>query len=228
MTRSERVSADRPPPRQAPEAPRPQQAAPLQPVRSAAELAAEAAAGRQFERAMQRCRERLAGMSAADRSALRDSPMSRQPAKDEPSSRRREPAESAAGAAAEFALAENAARQDHGAAPAALAMQGAAPAYAAEAGAFADIFIRQVLTQKRDPRSLRLAFADAGWPLTRIDLAAGDGGGLTITLGARMGDVEALQGRIGDLREKLAERGLCAGGFEIVVTAAEEDGEDAA
>jgi hypothetical protein len=157
--------------------------------------------------------------------ALQDSRTGRQPAKDELRVRR-DSAETAGAQPAHAAPNEGAARQGEGA-PSAAAAFSAAPGYAADAEAFADIFIRQALTSNRDPRRLRLAFADAGWPLTRIDLASGQGGRLTITLGANAHDVGLLEERIGELHEKLAAKGLCAGGFDIVVAAADGDDEDA-
>jgi len=225
MTRSERVSAERQPPRETPETSRPQRTAPLQPARTAAEIAADAAAARQFQRAMQRCREKLAGLSETKSAALQDSRAGRQPPKDELRVRR-ESAEAPGAPPAPGAPSEAAGRQGEGA-PSAAATFSAAPGYAADAEAFADIFIRQALTSNRDPSRLRLAFADAGWPLTRIDLTSGQGGRLTITLGANADNVDLLEERLGELHEKLAGKGLCAGGFDIVVAAADADDEDA-
>lgn len=102
--------------------------------------------------------------------------------------------------------------------------QSAAGSYAADAEAFADFVARQTFLPNRDPRRLKLAFAESGWPLSEIHLATAENGRLTITLGAPPHELARLEERLGQLREKLEERGLCGGDFELV--AAPESAEE--
>ena len=93
---------------------------------------------------------------------------------------------------------------------------------AGAADAFADLVARTMAETAGDGHQLRLAFEQAGWPLTGLTVTQTPDGRLSIQLATAAHDTARLERRLATLHDRLVQRGLKVDHITIAT-----DGQDA-